>query len=103
MRAITNAWLSLVIALPAGDAQYLRAAEAPFAYFRSDGGLQTGAGPLPDRLDAPDALAWRVSVDSGHSTPVLRSGKIFLTTYRPDSKELAVLALDEMTGRQLWR
>jgi outer membrane protein assembly factor BamB len=42
-------------------------------------------------------------MDSGHSTPVLRAGKIFLTTYRPDSKELAVVALDEKTGAQLWR
>jgi len=72
-------------------------------YFRSDAGLQTGTGPLPDRLDDPQLLKWRVALDSGHSTPVLRAGKIFVTTYRPDSKELALEALDEQTGRSVWR
>jgi outer membrane protein assembly factor BamB len=72
-------------------------------FFRSDGGVATGPGALPDRLDAPEQLNWRVSLDSGHSTPILTAGRIFLTTYRPESKELAIVALDETSGRLLWR
>jgi len=78
-------------------------ADPTITYFRSDAGLQTGSGPLPDRLDDPHLLKWRVAVDSGHSTPVLRPGKIFLTTYRPATRELALEALDEQTGHSLWR
>ncbi len=103
MFSIRNAWLWFAIAWLARNSQNLQAADSPFTYFRSDAGLQAGAGPLPSRLDVPEALSWRVSLDSGHSTPVLRAGKIFLTTYRADSKELAIVALDEKTGRQLWR
>jgi outer membrane protein assembly factor BamB len=103
MRLIRQVLLPVVIVLLVRDAQLVAAAESQLSYFRSDAGRQTGTGPLPDRLDAPEALSWRVALDSGHSTPVIRGGKIFLTTYRPDSKELAVVALEEKTGRELWR
>src|SRR5262249_55434260 len=33
----------------------------------------------------------------------LRNGKIFLTTWSPQSRELATVALDEATGKVLWR
>src|SRR5579872_1458757 len=59
-----------------------RTAENAFSYFRSDAGRQVGTGPLPARLEDPQALNWRIDLDSGHSTPVIRGGKIFLTTYR---------------------
>ena len=73
-------------------------------YFRSDEGVAgSGAGPLPDRFDAPGVLNWRVPLDPGHSTPILCKGKIFLTTYRAEPKELATVALDEKTGQTLWR
>jgi len=74
-----------------------------FSYFRSDQGLATGAGSLPDKLEAPELLSWSVRVDSGHSTPILAGQKIFLTTYRGESKELAVVALDQASGNVLWR
>jgi outer membrane protein assembly factor BamB len=76
---------------------------SPFKYFRSDAGLATGNGALPGRLNDAEALNWRVAMDSGHSTPVLAAGKIFLTTYRAESKELATVALEEASGRMLWR
>jgi outer membrane protein assembly factor BamB len=73
-------------------------------YFRSDLGIAPSAnGPLPDRMDAPGALRWRVETDTGQSTPVVCSGKIFLTTYRNESKELATVALDQATGEVLWK
>jgi outer membrane protein assembly factor BamB len=71
-------------------------------YFRSDAGVAL-SGPLPDNLDTPELLKWRVTLDSGHSTPILHAGKMFLTTWRPESKELATVALDEQSGRVLWR
>src|SRR2546421_414107 len=80
------------------------AAAADSKYFRSDEGVAgSSSGPLPDNLDAPGALLWRVRLDPGHSTPVLVKDRIFLTTYRAESKELAALALDRQTGQTLWR
>ncbi|MEO7678088.1 MAG: PQQ-binding-like beta-propeller repeat protein, partial [Verrucomicrobiota bacterium] len=73
-------------------------------YFRSDSGLaNTDAGSLPDRFDAPTKLVWRTRVDSGQSSPVLSNGRIFLTTYRAEDHELATVAVDQKSGRVLWK
>src|SRR3954469_16671900 len=76
-------------------------AESP-VYFRSDRGLPAAAGKLPNDLEAGSKLVWRTPLDSGHSTPILQSGKIFLTTSHAESSELATVALDAQTGRVLW-
>jgi outer membrane protein assembly factor BamB len=76
---------------------------AEVKYFRSDAGIARGSGALPDRLDAPEALVWRVPLDPGHSTPLVVAGRIYLTTWRAASKELAVVALDASNGKELWR
>src|SRR5262245_5298653 len=81
MSLIKLSLLWLAILFFAAGTVVVVAADSRFTYFRSEAGLQTGMGPLPDRLDVPQLLKWRVAADSGHSTPVLRSGKIFLTTY----------------------
>jgi outer membrane protein assembly factor BamB len=103
MLFISYLFCLIAIAALLGEPGVALSAETQFSYFRSDSGLQTGAGALPDRLDDPQSLNWRIPLDTGHSTPVIREEKIFLTTYRADSKELAVVALDEKSGRQLWR
>jgi outer membrane protein assembly factor BamB len=73
-------------------------------YFRSAAGTAgSGVGPLPGGFDAAGELRWRVPLDPGHSTPVLNHGRVFLTSYRAESKELATTALDQKTGRTLWR
>ncbi|HZR17774.1 MAG TPA: PQQ-binding-like beta-propeller repeat protein [Verrucomicrobiae bacterium] len=103
MPSLKKSLLWLVLISPASWLSAADVASTSFEYFRSDHGLQTGTGPLPSQLDAADALVWRVPLDSGHSTPILAAGKIFLTTYRQESKELAVVALDQKSGKQLWR
>src|SRR3974390_628043 len=67
------------------------AATAEPAYFRCDAGLARSAGSLPGSCEAPEALRWRVPLDPGRSTPILHEGKVFLTTYRTGSKELATV------------
>src|SRR5690349_17002082 len=73
-------------------------------YFRSDSGIaDSSVGHLPDQLEGAEVLRWRVPVDSGHSTPTLAGGKIFLTTYRPEERELATVAFDQNTGELAWK
>jgi len=72
-------------------------------YFRFDGGVSTSRSPLPERFDAAEVLRWRVPMESGHSTPALCAEKIFLTTYRAEEQELATIALDARSGKELWK
>ena len=103
MPLIRSWWWSAVLVLATILPQPARSAENAFSYFRSDGGRQIGTGPLPDRLDDARSLDWRMPLDPGDSSPVIRAGKIFLTSYRAEAKELAVEALEEKTGHRLWR
>jgi outer membrane protein assembly factor BamB len=86
-------WQSLVVLL------WAQAAMAD-VYFRSDGGVNIDAGRLPEKYDTP---FWKTPLASGHSTPVISKGKIFLTCHAEESNELATVALDEKTGRMLWK
>ena len=95
--------LAFVLATFSIQVLHSHAGQGEFVYFRSDAGLETGEGVLPDNLESPEALQWRVKLESGHSTPVLNHGKIFLTSFNPGSKNLSVMALEEGTGRELWR
>lgn len=81
-----------------------QAAPAPprFLYFRADGGVAAGAGPLPDRFESPEALLWRAPLADGQSTPVVCGGKVFVTVANPATQSLATLALDRDTGKVLW-
>jgi len=78
-------------------------AEPELKYFRSDLGIAEEGRSLPQDLGSDVKPRWRVAIDSGHSTPILAKGKIFLTTYRADAQELATVALEESTGKLLWK
>jgi len=79
------------------------ASAAEVKYFRAEQGVAKSAGPLPEDFNVPESLNWRVPLDGGHSTPILDGGKIIVTTYRSASKELATVALDRASGKELWR
>ncbi len=72
-------------------------------FFRSDAGVAASSGRLPERFDPPGGARWRVELDPGHSTPILCDGKILVTTCRSEAKELATVALEQETGKVLWR
>jgi len=103
MIAINGLKTALVTAVLYGTAHPLPAGQGSFTYFRSDAGLQTGTGTLPENLEAPEALRWKVPMEAGHSTPVLREGKIFMTAYEPEPKQLTISALSEKNGEPIWR
>jgi outer membrane protein assembly factor BamB len=79
-------------------------AEGDAQYFRSDRGVaDPSCGALPSQFDTPETLRWRTPLDSGHATPIISGGKIFLTSYLEAAHELAVLAIDANSGQVLWR
>src|SRR5438309_937633 len=80
-----------------------RSAEAVLKYFRSDSGVAAATARLPDDLTSAAALHWRVPLDSGQSTPMICRGKIFLTTWDSGAQQLATVALDQQTGKMLWK
>ena len=71
--------------------------------FRYDKGQGASPGNLPEFLGNREALLWRTPLDGGHSTPIVAGGRIFLTTYRSQSRELATVALSEANGHELRR
>jgi outer membrane protein assembly factor BamB len=95
--------LLLVLGTAAPAALGSAAGARETTYFRSDAGVVVAAGALPGSFEAPETLRWRVPLDPGRSTPILHDGKIFLTTFRAETKQLATVAFDESSGRLLWR
>lgn len=45
---------------------------------------------------------WSVPLDSGHSSPCIAGGRIFLTTYQAESSKLFVVCLNQSDGKTLW-
>jgi outer membrane protein assembly factor BamB len=96
--------LAVIIFLFLSGSAAVSTAENNLFYFRRDGGVAgLEADSLPERLDSPDALRWRTSIGSGHSSPAACKGRLFLTTFNTATKELATLALAADTGRILWK
>lgn len=73
------------------------------SYFRSDHGIARHGGSLPEALDIGKNLRWKTPLDPGHSTPVMVGDLVLLTTFTPDTKQLATAALSFQTGRIQWR
>lgn len=90
----------------AGDVQDAAGAAPPLSapqYFRSDLGVATDPGMLPERLDGPAVERWRVSVDPGLSTPLIVDRQILLTSFLAAEGELAIESRRLEDGETLWR
>ena len=76
--------------------------ESNWTQFRGPNGCgiaETGA--LPTEFSRDKNLKWMTPLPSGHSSPVLGSGKIFLTAL--ENEELLTICLEQSTGKELWR
>jgi len=73
------------------------------SYFRKDHGIAQGNSALPSDWDREAKQLWRTPIPSGHSTPCVCGDSIYLTTFRPDEKELATIAIDKASGRIKWK
>lgn len=73
------------------------------AWFRRDHGVAPEGVLLPTEFGEGEERLWRVELSPGISTPCLCGDSIFVTTYVAESKELATVALDRMTGKIRWK
>lgn len=94
--------LSIVSAVQVHQPGTLKADET-WSQFRgpNGSGISSVAASLPSELDLEKNVKWKISLPSGHSSPVLFDGHIYLTASQEDS--LLTICLDQSTGRELWR
>jgi len=59
---------------------------------------------LPTRWDPAKETLWKAALPGiGASTPIIQGGRVFLTAVEPNGGRSRALALDAVTGRELWK
>jgi outer membrane protein assembly factor BamB len=84
----------------------LLAADVPsWPQFRGPGGsgIAAPAENPPVEFGPGKRMLWKVSIPSGHSSPVVWENRIFLSAFDKDAKKLLIVALDRGTGKFSWR
>ena len=76
-------------------------AEAQWPQFRGPGGSGIGATDFPTHFGTSSNVLWKTALSSGHSSPCIWGGRIFLTGF--DEGKLETICLDQRDGRLLWR
>jgi len=64
-------------------------------------GVSGSTVPIPADFTPERHLRWRASIPPGHSSPIVFGDRVYLTAVAGD--ELLTIALDRLTGRELWR
>lgn len=64
-------------------------------------GVADNSAP-PIRFGMNENMLWKRELPSGHSSPVISNGSLFLTTFEEESPSLNVVALDQATGNIRW-
>ena len=94
---VTLLWSSLTGAAQTVDKS------AGWPQFRGPMSAGIGTGKPPVEFGPGDKVRWKVDVAAGLSSPVIWSGRVFLTEFDPASNRLATVCIDQSTGRILWR
>jgi len=77
---------------------------ADWPQFRGPNSAGKASGPSPPIEFGPGKNElWRVPMGSGHSSPCIVGGSIFLTTYDEPQKQLAVVCIDCSDGHTRWK
>ena len=61
----------------------------------------TASGALPIEFGAEKNVIWKTVLPAGHSSPIVRSGKIYLTAVEDD--DLLTICIEQETGNEIWR
>src|SRR5258708_7619512 len=79
------------------------ASAADWPQFRGPNSTGIGEGKPPVEFGPGKNVLWKTAIGSGLSSPVIAKGRIVLTEFNRDTKQLATLCIDQRTGKQLWR
>jgi outer membrane protein assembly factor BamB len=103
MQPQRTAAFALVLLMARLAAQGAATATADWPRFRGPNGQGVAAeGARPPVEFGPNRnLAWKTDLPPGHSSPVVASGRVFLTAY--DAGKLETICLDAAGGSVLWR
>lgn len=71
--------------------------------FRGPNSSGLGAGKPPVQFGPDQNVRWKTPVGAGLSSPIIWEGRIFLTEFDREKKQLATLCIDRRTGKILWR
>ena len=76
---------------------------AAWPQFRGVNSSGVAAGPAPPVEFGPGKnQLWRIPLADGHSSPCVVGDALFVTTYDPQSRELAVVCIDRDDGSTRW-
>lgn len=96
MQALIS-FISIFVLLQAGN---VTAESAPWNQFRGPNGSGVANAFKPPLAFDASKPAWKTPLPSGHSSPVVSEGKIFVTGLR--GKQFVTIALDSETGSVRW-
>jgi len=71
--------------------------------FRGPNSSGLGEGKPPVNFGPGQNVLWKTAVGPGLSSPIIWSGRIFLTEFDRENKRLSTLCIDRRTGKTLWR
>ncbi len=79
------------------------AGNAWWPQFRGPNSAGLGRGTPPVHFGPDQNVRWKIPVGPGISSPVVWGGRIFLTEFDRETKQLATVCIDRGTGKTLWR
>jgi outer membrane protein assembly factor BamB len=94
-------WVVLVASLALTPA--LRAADWPVWRGPKGDGIVADRA-VPTKWSATENVVWKVAVPGiGHSSPIVSNGRVFLTSFDPETKDRLLLCFDRTSGKRLWQ
>ena len=69
----------------------------------SGDGISAGKG-IPTKWSSTENIAWKIAVPGeGHSSPIVWSDKVFLTSSLTEKNKRILLCLDRLSGQTVWQ
>ena len=87
----------------ASAAQNKGGGEAWWPQFRGPNSSGIGTGKPPVQFGPDQNVLWKTAVGPGLSSPIVWNGRVFLTEFDSTKRQLTTLAIDQRTGKILWR
>ena len=92
-----------LVTLPASAGVARDAGQLSWPQFRGPNSTGIGDGKPPVEFGPGKNVLWKLAVGSGLSSPVIAKGRLFLTEFDRNTKQLSTVCIDLRTGKLLWR